>query len=75
MIIPLMDGFAGPKKAPVTWILIALNLVVFLFMEIRSEIVDEKIQNVLSRDQFILTNSQIYVQYEKEHRQHQATPF
>lgn len=66
MIIPIVEGVKKPSKVPLTYVLVLLNLMIFIFMEYQFPNVDEGIQTVLNQDEFIQTNANVYAQYSKD---------
>lgn len=67
MIFPLINGLMSFKKAPVTWIIFFINLVVFLTTLETSESLQSKIENYSQDELFSSTQGLVFADYIESH--------
>ena len=74
MIIPFLQGIVQFHKAPVTWALIAINVLVYMNTNHDIEFQNKEMVKVLKDEKFQKTQGQIYAQFIDKYRD-QYTPF
>lgn len=65
-MIPFLDGIKSFSKAPVTWIILTLNLFIFANTDFAIRHITSKLHSFYDDDDFIETQSKIYKQYLKK---------
>lgn len=63
MIFPFLQGFPGFDKAPLTWVIVLLNVIIFMMTfgpQVRQE---TKINEVFQNEEFISTQGHAYSKY------------
>lgn len=66
MILPFLDGFLRFSKAPITWILILLNVFLFSHNQEISKQCHEQFQSWYQDEDFLYTQGQLYRQYSSQ---------
>ncbi|MGE3756574.1 MAG: rhomboid family intramembrane serine protease [Pseudobdellovibrionaceae bacterium] len=68
MIFPFLQGFPSLDKAPLTWIILALNFLIFSMTfsgQLRQE---TKMEEVFSKDSFLTVQGKVYSQFKDSSR-------
>ncbi len=63
MIFPILDGFISYTKAPITWVLFALNLFVFTGTSVLQWQQDESIDKILEDKNLVKTTGSMFSQF------------
>jgi membrane associated rhomboid family serine protease len=63
MIFPFLDGFKGFSSSPVTWSLIFLNLVVFVFAEYSGRGLLDKWRDLSRSESFVTIQARLYAEF------------
>lgn len=70
-MIPFLDGLKPMSKAPVTWIIVALNLFIFANTDLAIRHISSRLHSFYDDDEFIGTQARVYRQYlKKENPKH-----
>ena len=65
MIIPFFVAAMEYARLPITWILIIMNLILYINIHPFQDKVEQEIQSILLKDDFFLTHSKVYYYYLK----------
>ena len=66
MIVPILQGLLSWKKAPITWSLILLNVLVLVLCNVFGRTADEKLDELMQNDYYVETQGRAYAQYLSE---------
>jgi membrane associated rhomboid family serine protease len=67
VIFPILNGLIGWSKAPVTWAIVMLNFVVFLYTSNMGLESQARLDELMNKKNFVTTQGRIYAQYLEEH--------
>lgn len=65
MILPVPSGAKNPFRFPVTVWLVLMNLVLYFYVDHQVVVIDEAMEKILKKSDFIFTQGEIYLQYLK----------
>lgn len=63
MIFPILRGLIGWKKAPVTWALVLLNLIVLIYTTVTGVGSQSELERIMRKTYFVETQGRVYAQY------------
>lgn len=63
MIFPILSGLLGWRKAPVTWALVILNLLVLIYTTSTGFKSQEGLEELMKKSYFTITQGRVYAQY------------
>lgn len=63
MIFPILNGWLGPTRAPFTWMLIMLNVVMFSVTSRLAPDVQAQVEDIMQDDFFVAAQGRAYAQY------------
>lgn len=67
MIFPILSGLISWRKAPVTWMLVALNFLVLLYTSWSGVEAQAGLEAIMKKSFFVTTQGRVYAQYLGEH--------
>jgi membrane associated rhomboid family serine protease len=67
MIFPFLKGFISFKYAPITWVIVALNTMVFMWSWSAQLRTSYHLDELMSEEYFVETQGRIYTHYLSEH--------
>lgn len=63
MIIPILNGFYSFAKTPVTWVLFASNLFIFIIFAQHQESYKAEFDKLMKNDNFVISQGTVFAQY------------
>lgn len=66
MIFPILGGIMSWRRAPITWTLVILNLLVLIFTTATGFESQDGLEQMMKKDYFISTQGRVYAQYLEE---------
>ncbi len=63
MIFPFLNGILDFRRAPVTWLLVLMNLTVFVFSSGISGGTEKKFTEMIYEDEFLITQGRLYAEF------------
>lgn len=63
MIFPLLSGLLSWRKAPVTWVLVTLNLLVLMYTTVTGFESQRGLERIMKKNYFVTTQGRVYAQY------------
>lgn len=63
MIFPILKGLVGWKRAPVTWMIIALNLMVLIYTSTSGFDAQQGMDEIMKKPFFVAAQGRIYAEY------------
>lgn len=67
MIFPILGGLIGWRRAPITWSIVFLNLIVLLYTTATGFEAQKGLEDVMRKSYFVSTQGRVYAQYLNEH--------
>ena len=67
MIFPILNGWVGFARAPMTWALILLNLMMFSVTSRLGEGAQQDLERITRDDFFLKTQGRVYAEYNESH--------
>jgi hypothetical protein len=67
VIFPILSGLIGWRKAPVTWAIVMLNLLVLIYTSNMGLESQTRLDDLMKKKFFVTTQGRIYAQYLEDH--------
>ncbi len=67
MIFPILDGLMGWRRAPITWMIVFLNLAVLIYTTSTGTESQQGLDELMKKHFFVATQGRVYAQYLEEH--------
>ncbi len=63
MIFPILQGLVSWRKAPISWTLVALNILMLIYTSVAGRKAQEGLESLMSGKYFLTTQGRIYAQF------------
>jgi membrane associated rhomboid family serine protease len=67
VIFPILSGLLSWRKAPITWVLVSLNLLVLIYTSLSGLEAQDGLEEIMKRPYFVTTQGRVYAQYLHDH--------